>query len=102
MLGEEDVQLLSVAIDSVGALLTDANRLGINTPFLSDADRAVSRSDGLPLRDYFGEPGHIFVLVGKDGVIKWVKNYAVPGHDPVMYVSPDELNKEISKYLDTP
>ena len=92
------MQLVSVGVDSAAALRFEADRLNIQTPFLSDPDRSVSQSYGLPLK-WSGKPGHIFVLVGKDGVIKWVKDYAIPGDNAVMYVSPDELNSEISRHL---
>ena len=52
----------------------------------------------MPLK-WSGKPGHIFVLVGKDSMVKWVKDYAVPGQNAVMYVSPDELNMEIGQRL---
>lgn len=90
---------MSLAIDPVGALYSDSKRLGIDTPFLSDPDRSVSRSYGLPIQNYFGEPGHIFVLVGKDGVVKWAKDYAIPGKNPVMYVPVDELEAELRQVL---
>ena len=93
------MQLISLAIDPVAALTLDAKRLGISTPLLSDPDRKVSNSYGLPLQNFAGEPGHIFVLVGKDGSVKWAKDYAIPGKNPVMYVPVDELDAELSQVL---
>lgn len=61
----------------------------------------MSKSYGLPLK-WAGKPGHIFVLVGKDGVIKWAKDYAIPDQNSVMYVGVDDLNGEISKHLLVP
>ena len=91
--------MLSVGVDPVEALAADARRLGITTPFLSDFGRKVARAYGLPMV-WSGKPGHIFILVGKDGVIKWAKDYAIPGENPVMYVSPGEIRDEIINVLD--
>lgn len=92
------MQLLSVGVDSTSALHSETKRLNLTSPLLSDGDRSVSKRYGLPLV-HGGEPGHIFVLVGKDGIVKWAKDYAIPGRNSVMYVSPDELSKEISQRL---
>ena len=81
-----DTQLVSIGIDSAKALSLDAARLGITAPLLSDADGGVSKAYGLPLK-WSGKPGHIFVLAGKDGLVKWVKDYAIPGQNAVMYVN---------------
>jgi peroxiredoxin len=94
-----EVQLLSIGVDSTSALYQEVQRLDLRAPFLSDDRKRVSKAYGLPLL-YAGEPGHIFVLVGKDGVVKWAKDYAIPGQNPVMYVSPSELDQEIGQHLD--
>ena len=97
----ERTQLVSIGIDSAKALSLDAARLGITAPLLSDADGGVSKAYGLPLK-WSGKPGHIFVLAGKDGLVKWVKDYAIPGQNAVMYVNPDELAQEVRGHLETP
>src|SRR5207247_11330302 len=72
-----DVALVSIAVDSKEELGQEAKRLNIQTPMLTDEDAAVTKTYGIPLT-YGGEPGHTFVLVGKDGRIKWAKDYAAP------------------------
>jgi|GEM_PF-2942796 len=42
-----------------------------------------------------GEPGHVFVLVGKDGLVKWIRDYGAE----TMYVEVDELYQEVSRRL---
>ena len=42
-----------------------------------------------------GEPGHVFVLVGKDGLIKWIRDYSAE----TMYVEPNEVYQEVSRRL---
>jgi hypothetical protein len=42
-----------------------------------------------------GEPGHTFVLVGKDGKVKWIWDYGAPDNGGRMYVPPNEFVPEI-------
>jgi peroxiredoxin len=93
-----DVALVSIAVDSKEELGQEAKRLNIQTPMLSDEDAAVTKSYGIPLT-YGGEPGHTFVLVGKDGRIKWAKDYAAPQNGGLMYVKVDELRSEVASRL---
>jgi len=90
-----DVALLKISVDPLEDLQQEADRLGIETPMLSDEDLQVVKSYGLPLT-HGGEPGHIFVLVGKDGRVKWVKDYGAPENGGLMYVEVDELRQEVS------
>jgi alkyl hydroperoxide reductase subunit AhpC len=76
-------------------LRPEAERLDIQTPMLSDEDAEVTSAYGIPLA-HGGEPGHTFVLVGKDGLVKWVKDYAAPENGGLMYVEVDELRREVS------
>jgi len=90
-----DVALLKISVDPMEDLKQEADRLGIQTPMLSDEDLTVVKAYGLPLT-HGGEPGHIFVLVGKDGRVKWVKDYGAPENGGLMYVEVDELRREVS------
>ena len=93
-----DVALLSIAVDSRGELGQETERPNIQTPILSDEDAAVTKSYGIPL-SHGGEPGHTFVLVGKDGRVKWAKDYAAPQNGGLMYVKVDELRREVASKL---
>jgi hypothetical protein len=42
-----------------------------------------------------GEPGHTFVLIGKDGKVKWIRDCGAPDNGGRMYVPPNELVTEI-------
>jgi peroxiredoxin len=90
-----DVALLKISVDPLADLKQEAERLGIQTPMLSDEDLQVVNDYGLPLT-HGGEPGHIFVLVGKDGRVKWVKDYGASENGGLMYVEIDELRQEVS------
>jgi len=90
-----DVALLKISVDPLEDLKQEADRLGIQTPMLSDEDLQVVNAYGLPLT-HGGEPGHIFVLVGKDGRVKWVKDYGAQENGGLMYVEVDELRQEVS------
>ena len=89
---------MSIAVDSKAELGQETNRLNIQTPMLSDEDAEVTKSYGIPL-SYGGEPGHTFVLVGKDGRVKWTKDYAAPQNGGLMYVKVDELRREVASRL---
>jgi peroxiredoxin len=90
-----DVALLKIAVDPLEDLEPEADRLSIQTPMLSDEDFEVVNAYGLPLT-HGGEPGHIFVLVGTDGRVKWVKDYGAPENGGLMYVEVEELRQEVS------
>lgn len=90
------MQLVSLAIDPVTALAKDAVRLGITTPFLSDVDSEVARQYGV-LRWAMpsGEPGHTFVLIDEEGVVRWIRDYGAPENGGLMYVEVAALYREL-------
>lgn len=95
-----NIELVSIAIDPVPQLEEDASRLGITTPFLSDADSQMSVEYGV-LRWAMpsGEPGHTFVLVDEQGVVRWIRDYGAPENGGLMYVEVQELNAELAGRL---
>jgi peroxiredoxin len=89
-----NVQVISIARDSVAEMAPEAASLGITTvPVLSDPDLKVSAAyDVLQWAIENGEPSHTFVLVDGDGKIAWVKDYGAPDNpNRTMYVEIDEL-----------
>jgi hypothetical protein len=46
-----------------------------------------------------GEPGHTFVLVGKDGRVVWVRDYGAMEHGGAMYVPVRDLVAQLGKHL---
>ncbi|MBT3323311.1 MAG: redoxin domain-containing protein [Anaerolineae bacterium] len=89
-----NVQVISIARDSVSEMIPEVETLGINSvPILSDPDLAVSADyDVLQWAIDNGEPSHTFVLVDADGQIVWVKDYgALDNPERTMYVEVGEL-----------
>jgi peroxiredoxin len=95
-----DLALLSIAIDPMDQLALAVRSWGVSTPHLSDAGGKVSESYGvLQWAMANGEPGHTFVLIGRDGNIKWIKDYGAPANGGLMYVPIDQLYPEVAAPL---
>lgn len=98
-----NVQVISIARDSVAEMAPEAQALGItNVPVLSDPDLVVSAEyDILQWAIDNGEPSHTFVLIDAGGQIVWVKDYGAPGHPHrTMYVEIDELVNYVEANLE--
>ena len=98
-----NVQVISIARDSVEEMALEAKALGITSvPVLSDPDLKVSEEyDVLQWAIANGEPSHTFVLVDGSGKITWIKDYGAPDNpDRTMYVEIDELIYFVSENLD--
>ncbi len=94
------IELVSLAIDPVSDLTSAADEFGISTPFLSDEDSNVSESYGvLRWAMASGEPGHTFVLVDGDGIVRWIKDYGAPENGGLMYVAAEELYQELAQRI---
>lgn len=97
---ELGVTLLSISPDSTSDWAEQAQELGITTPTLSDADNLVAaRYDVLQWAAATGEPGHTFVLVDEDGIVRWIRDYGAPQNGGLMYVPPEQLVPEIADRL---
>jgi len=89
-----NIQVISIAQDSVREMAAEAQILGISSvPVLSDPNLLVSASyDVLQWAIENGEPSHTFVLIDPDGKIVWIKDYGAPANpNRTMYVEVDEL-----------
>jgi peroxiredoxin len=96
-----NIAYLSIAFDSIEELSEMAAEFGTAIPLLSDEDGKVSASYGvLQWAVGTGEPGHTFVLVGKDGKIAWIQDYGAPENGSRMYIPVDELVPQIASHLD--
>ena len=94
------VQLLSISPDPVSAWKTEGGKLGITTPMLSDAGNGVWLRYGTPAWMMpTNEPGHTFILIGRDGRVAWIRDYGASEHGGVMYVAPKDLIPQISSHL---
>jgi peroxiredoxin len=97
-----DVELLSIAPDDPEAWAAAAAEFGVpgGTPLLSDPGNEVAAAyDVMRWQAATGEPGHTFVLVGRDGRIVWVKDYGALENGGIMYVVPDEITRLVSEQL---
>ena len=98
-----DVQLISIARDSIPEMAVETAALGILTvPVLSDPDMAVSKAyDVIQFAMDSGEPSHTFVLLDGEGKIAWVKDYGAPDNpNRTMYVEVSELVRFIENNLE--
>ncbi|MCL1693424.1 MAG: peroxiredoxin family protein [Actinomycetia bacterium] len=76
-LAEQGITLVPVMVDPAPRVATEAQRFGIVTPILIDADRSVSEAyDMIGVYGHQDRPSHSFALVDQQGQIKWVKHYA--------------------------
>ena len=95
-----DVQLVSIATDSVSDLALAARQYPVSSPLLSDqGGKVVSAYDVLQWAMSNGEPGHTFVLIGKDGKVRWIRDYGAMGNGGRMYVPVPEINQELGQRL---
>lgn len=93
------VELVSIAADPVFAWESETADDDISWPLVSDEDTQVSSQYGVMQWAHGGEPGHTFVLVGRDGTVAWIRDYGATENGGLMYVSPDELIPELQKAL---
>lgn len=95
-------EVVAISIDPLAAQQQRAATRGISMTVLADADRAVSAQyDALSYGMMGGStPGHTFILVGADGLIRWRADYGAPP-DFTMYVPNGTLLAELRKVLGT-
>jgi peroxiredoxin len=97
-----NVQVISIARDSVTEMAAESQALGItDVPVLSDPDLQVSADyNVLQWAIANGEPSHTFILVDANGQIVWVKDYGAPDNpDRTMYVEVAELINFVQENL---
>lgn len=103
-----DMEVITITVDPLNALIKESTTRGITLPVLEDEDLSVSKAyDVLDHSMHPGSrPGHSFILIGKDGNIVWKKDYYPAGTniggmnmspDGRMYVPVGELLEEIYK-----
>ena len=98
-----DVVLVSISTDPRSQLAQAVEDFAVESPHLSDSGGEVSGMYGV-LRWAManGEPGHTFVLVGRDGRIKWIRDYGAPENGGLMYVPVEDLVHQIAAALGPP
>lgn len=90
----------AISIDPLAAQQQRATTRRISIAVLADEDRAVSEAyDALSYGMMHGAtPGHTFILVGSDGVIRWRADYG-GAPDFTMYVPNQTLLAELRTVL---
>lgn len=87
--------LVNVTNDKDGDARQAAETYRITTPLVADEDRDMSGAyDVLGQGMHTNTAGHTFILVDRQGVIRWRRDYWL-GSDPTMYVKPDRLLADI-------
>ncbi len=87
--------LVNITNDEAGIALQAAQRYGITTPLVADEDRDMSGAyDVLGQGMHPNQAGHTFILVDRQGVIRWRRDYWL-GSEQTMYVKPDKLLADI-------
>jgi peroxiredoxin len=88
------ITILPIVVNSADETRRDMATAGVRTPFLLDADKAVSRAYGTLDRGMHpGLPAHSFVLIDADGIQRWYGEY------PSMYLPTADLLREIRQHL---
>lgn len=96
-----DIAILSIAFDPQAEQAASKQEYGITVPMLVDGDHLVSRTyDVLQWAVGTGEPGHTFILVDNSGILAWIQDYGAPENGGQMYVSVDELTRNIIQSLE--
>lgn len=94
------VAAVAIAPDSVADLTAEAKQSGVTAPFLSDPGNKVATAyDVMKWATAGGEPGHTFVLVDKDGKVRWVRDYGAKENGGKMYVPIAELTEQVAGAL---
>lgn len=93
-------EVVAISIDPLSAQRQHARVNGVTLPVLADEDRSVSQAyDALSYGMMGGaSPGHTFILVGPDGVIRWRADYGGPPKF-TMYVADDTLLAQLRSVL---
>ena len=94
------MQLVSIMVDPMEALVAEAEYRGITSVVAVDEDKNVSDAyRALEASMHPGiKPGHTFILVDKTGQMVWRWDW--PGHASPMYVDVDEVYDGVSAQLE--
>jgi len=91
----EGLTVLPIVMDPKDDITAAMATNGVRTPFLLD-DGTVSKAYGtLGKGMHANLPGHSFILIDKAGNQRWYGEY------PSMFISPDDLLKEVHNHLST-
>lgn len=96
-LKQRGLVLVMVTNDRVADAKQAASLYRITTPLVADEDRSMTGAyDAVGQGMHPNTAGHTFVLIDRQGVIRWRRDYWL-GSKPTMYVNPDQLLADIPK-----
>jgi peroxiredoxin len=88
------VEVVPIVANPAEAVLPELQRFGLVTPYLIDEGTSVSQAYGMLGQGMHANlPGHGFVLVDREGALRWKMEY------PSMFVSADDLLAAVEPYL---
>jgi len=84
------VDVYAVMVDQASLIKNEMARWGLTTiPILVDSTTNVSKSYDALGGMHANKPDHQFILIGKDGVVRWSQNY------PSMSVGSDQVVQQV-------
>ena len=87
--------VLPIVMNTREQITTDMTANDVRTPFLLDDGTTSNAYGTLGKGMHANLPGHSFVLIDKAGNQRWYGEY------PSMFISPDDLLKEVQNHLST-
>ena len=96
------VRLISISPDAVEQWATTATSIGDESPMLSDSENVVADQYGVMRWRVGNEPGHTFVVVDAEGIVRAVRDYGAPENGGLMYVPIDEIVEFVRSDLQVP
>ncbi len=80
------IEVVPIVANPMATVIPELQRFGLSTPYLIDRSTSVSQAYGMIGHGmHAGLPGHGFVLVDRQGEIRWTEEY------PSMFVSAEDL-----------
>ena len=84
-----ETEVFAVMVDQPSLLASEAQRWGLTLPILVDQSTSVSQAYDALGGMHANKPDHQFILIGKDGVVRWSQNY------PSMSVGSDQVVQQV-------
>lgn len=89
------LRVVPIVVNPADQVRAELRRFGLETPFLIDADRRVSKAyETIGTGHHADLPGHSFVLVDGSGRLRWRLD------EPSMYVDPQRLLRDATAALE--
>jgi peroxiredoxin len=93
-LTDAELMVVPVVVNPATDVRRELDRFGLTTPFLIDTDRSVSAAYDTIGRGHHADlPGHSFVLVDREGTLRWRLD------EPSMFVEPSRLIEGATRAL---